>query len=158
MNHYSITDMVPASMTGDRPWAQSHSQAVVPFTPRPPSPFRPTPMPRRPELEPPDRRTWYGARRYSPAVAAHNQRLRDTYFTGVRADYAQQLLVGLEYHGVARGLHAIAGMETLYWHYATPGSLCESLGGAMLLGAADRVHAGIAAINARAGAAIIGNI
>lgn len=152
------TAMVSPAAADERYWVDRQQGLLTQLAQRQQGAQRGMVLPARPELEPADERTWWGGRRYSPTVKAHNRRSVESHLTAVRADYAQAAIVGLEYRGLARGLQTVAAVEGVYQRYAVPGSLCEAVGGAMLLDSVERIQSGISAINTRAREQIIANL
>ncbi len=100
---------------------------------------RSIPAPIRPERAAADRRTWWGARRESPALQRHHARMDGIYYAARQASYTQESVIALEYYGFNTALRTIAAEECELLG-TDPNSLSGQIAEQMLLDSAERIR------------------
>lgn len=97
------------------------------------------PVPRRPEHEPGDIRTWWGGRRESAALQRHHTHMDGIYHAARQAAYTQESVMALEYYGFKTAVQTIAAEEGELLT-TDPNSLTGQIAEQMLLDSAERIR------------------
>lgn len=93
----------------------------------------------KPQRAPADETSWFGGKKYSPAVRQHNQRLDAIEFAEIEAEYAMRQGLRLEYVGVDEGSRTVAA-EVDVLRSLPANSLEAVITQELILHSVDRIH------------------